>query len=51
VVAEILQVVGLALVAVAAFMVAVPLGLLVAGLSVLAVGVAFDPRLKRDDAE
>ena len=47
-VAEIAQVLGLALVAVAAFMVAVPLGVFVTGLVVLAVGVAFDPRLKRD---
>jgi hypothetical protein len=48
VVAEITQVAGLALVAVAAFMVAVPLGVFTLGLVLLAVGAAFDPRLKRD---
>jgi hypothetical protein len=49
VVAEILQVAGLALVAAAAFMVAVPLGLLVTGLAAVLVGVALDPRLRRDN--
>lgn len=47
-VAEILQVVGLALVAVAAFWVAVPLGLFVAGVSLLMVGLSMDPRLRRN---
>lgn len=47
-VAEILQLAGLALVAVAAFMVAVPLGLLVTGLAAVLVGVAVDPRIRRD---
>jgi hypothetical protein len=45
-VAELLQLVSLVLFVVAAFTVAVPLGLLMAAISVGLVGAALDPRIR-----
>jgi hypothetical protein len=49
-VAEALQWAGVALVAIGAFLVWVPLGLFATGLCVIVLGTVMDPRLNRDKA-
>ena len=47
VMADLLQIVGLVFVAVAAFLLWVPLGLFATGLFCVLVGLSLDPRLRR----
>ena len=50
-VAEALQWVGVALIAIGAFLVWVPLGLFATGLCVIVLGVLMDPRVNRTKAD